>query len=52
VTVEILLRTWVHAQRPVHHFGGLLKVVGIPSELLDGVGEEAENLDEFAVHLR
>ena len=52
VTIERLLRTWVHARQPVHHVGGVLKVVGIPPELLDGVGEDAEDLDEFAVHLR
>ena len=52
VTVEILLRTLGQARRPVLHLGDVLKVVGVPSELLDAVGEDAEDLDEFLVHFR
>jgi len=32
--------------------GDFLKVVGVPPELLDGVGEDAEDLDELVVHFR
>jgi len=41
-TVEMLLRIWVRAGQLVHHLGGVRKVVGVPPEFLDGVGEEAE----------
>src|SRR5215472_9176992 len=52
VPVEMLLRAGAHARQPLHRLGDLFKVMGIPPEFLDAVGDSAEDLHEFVVHLR
>src|SRR5215469_2264060 len=52
VPVEMLLRAGAHARQLVHRLGDLFQVVGIPPELLDAVGDSAEDLDELVVYLR
>jgi hypothetical protein len=51
VTVEVLVGARSHARQPLYRVRNLIQVVGIPTELPDAIGEDAQDLDEFVVHL-